>query len=1009
MSAPIHAEPPPVPAQPLRPDAFVSYARTDKAFVARLVEALEGRGKDVFIDHDDIRKGEDWWKRILVGIGSSKCVVVVLSPRFAKSETCAKETARAVDQHKRLVPIVCRDVELSELPEAITALDFVFARDEDDFDAAIDQLVDAIELDVAWLDAHARLTVRATEWIRGDRDSSLLLRRSDLAAAEQRLAEQGSHAERLTDDQVEYILASREAERRRRRVTLGAVTFALVVAVVLAVLAWLARSEAIRQSAESRSREYATVSADRIAADPELGLLVALEAERSARTPEAIAAIRRALASSHVRLRLKPPPGAAVERVSAAADDRRLVASDEDSTTLADARTGREVERLPGRAAATSQGGSRVITADADGAHVFDAETGRPLATLTAPGLVIDAAVPTGGDEWVAAAAQTHGGRPRAVVWRSSDHDPVAIFRGTLAAASPSEPVVAVTAATRLRLVRLTPERSREIVAINGPAGPLGAAFDPSGRRFAALSDAGDLILWNLRTGHGRSVPLYSPDAILPGFHVAFAFNRSGSRLAIAPRPNFSESGGGSTVGGSSTAIVVDARDGHQIAELTGHGSLLDGIAFAPNGRRLVTCSDDGTARVWDIAGDPQVVLRGHDGPVLSCAFVSPDRVMTGGSDKSARVWDVSSLRPVRHAVGGAASVGEGGRVIALADKTGSTRVLDAVSGAELASFRRPAVDDIDNLRVDERGRTLAVNPTIDDDTTIWSVHDGRRIAALKGRTLALSQDGNHALVDRYDRGTLLDLDDPNVEVPVKWGVSSPVTAMFSPDGKVVITLDGDASTASGYTPPRVWDTRTGALLRTLGHEQRAYAGAFTPDGRYFATGGEAGVIRIWAVQTGRQVAQLPNRLDRVLALAYDRTGTSLVAAVRGNHAFVWDVDAPATPLPLSHPDDVVDAAFSPDGTFVVTSTDGGDARVWDRLSGRLLMDLPRLTGGIVSARFTADSRSVMVSSSPELAVVVSTYACDVCRAPDDLVAVARSRTTRALTASERRTYLHQG
>jgi WD40 repeat protein len=205
-----------------------------------------------------------------------------------------------------------------------------------------------------------------------------------------------------------------------------------------------------------------------------------------------------------------------------------------------------------------------------------------------------------------------------------------------------------------------------------------------------------------------------------------------------------------------------------------------------------------------------------------------------------------------------------------------------------------------------------------------------------------------------------------------------------------------------------VWDTRTGRLLRTLGDEPRVYAGAFAPDGEHFATGGEEGVIRTWDVKTGHRIQQLPPQGGRVDALAYDRSGTSLAAAIRGNRAFVWRLDAPGTPLRLSQPDNVVDIAFSPGGTLVVTSSDTGAARVWDRSSGRRLLTLPPRAGGNAAGRFTADGRSVMVSGVPELATVVSTYPCDECRAPGELVALARSRTTRELSPSERRVYLHE-
>ncbi len=77
------------------------------------------------------------------------------------------------------------------------------------------------------------------------------------------------------------------------------------------------------------------------------------------------------------------------------------------------------------------------------------------------------------------------------------------------------------------------------------------------------------------------------------------------------------------------------------IFTLYGHTDGVSGVAFSPDGTRIVTGSYDGTARVWDAqCGMPLLELKGHTSPVHSVAF-SPDgtRIVTGSYDKSATVW----------------------------------------------------------------------------------------------------------------------------------------------------------------------------------------------------------------------------------------------------------------------------------------------------------------------------------------------------------------------------------
>ena len=97
------------------------------------------------------------------------------------------------------------------------------------------------------------------------------------------------------------------------------------------------------------------------------------------------------------------------------------------------------------------------------------------------------------------------------------------------------------------------------------------------------------------------------------------------------------------------TARVWDAATGKQIGKPLQHEGAVKSAAFSPDGARVVTASVDNTARVWDAAtGGPIGKPLQHDDAVNSAAF-SPDgaRVVTASDDKTARVWDAATGAPI--------------------------------------------------------------------------------------------------------------------------------------------------------------------------------------------------------------------------------------------------------------------------------------------------------------------------------------------------------------------------
>ena len=196
-------------------DVFISYSRKDKDFVSTLYAAFERSQKNIWVDWNNIPLTSDWWAEIEKGIEGADTFVFVISPDSIASEICGKEVLHAVRNNKRLFPIVRRDATNFEkgnlAHDKISELNWLWFREQDDFEKSFRTLTDSLLLDLEHLHRHTRLVVRANEWDKG-RSDSLLLRRDDLASVELWLGESVGKDPQPTELQETYIKKSRDVE-----------------------------------------------------------------------------------------------------------------------------------------------------------------------------------------------------------------------------------------------------------------------------------------------------------------------------------------------------------------------------------------------------------------------------------------------------------------------------------------------------------------------------------------------------------------------------------------------------------------------------------------------------------------------------------------------------------------------------------------------------------------------------------------------------------------------------
>lgn len=204
---------------------------------------------------------------------------------------------------------------------------------------------------------------------------------------------------------------------------------------------------------------------------------------------------------------------------------------------------------------------------------------------------------------------------------------------------------------------------------------------------------------------------------------------------------------------------------------------------------------------------------------------------------------------------------------------------------------------------------------------------------------LAFSPDGTMLAVftdrfrDRGERGILLwdlELEAVTQRLVMGRGMQDWVESIaFSADGGRIATTGPDRRV-------RVWNTKTGRVLRIWGDTLALFAVAMSPDGHYVAAGGESSVVRVWDVESGNEVATFEGHEGSITALSYSPNGQLLASAASDGTIKLWEM----TKLQYVRTMDggAWSLQFSPDGTMLAAAF--GSLRLWDAEYGEIARTL---------------------------------------------------------------------
>ena len=396
---------------------------------------------------------------------------------------------------------------------------------------------------------------------------------------------------------------------------------------------------------------------------------------------------------------------------------------------------------------------------------------------------------------------------------------------------------------------------------------------------------------------------------------------------------------------------------------------------FSPDGSKLVTASDDATAKIWDIKTGAQMgrTMHHQDDIILVRFTLDGQFIATASRDGTTAIWDATTGLPKTQPFGTGEPIhhfvlSPDNRHLITASHDHTARIWEIASGRQVGDPMRHE-GPVRWVDISSDGSLIAT-ASEDFSVRVWEFHTQQAVHEPfkhpgQARWVQFTPGGPHLASLSPGNVKIWDLAYPNRDPSVLEHAGARV-ACLSPDGTRIASgsNDGRIIIWEAYQSEEQRQYRIHLTIKA--EAQNTWQLAFDPNGQRLTRASNGSSTQLWDVETGRKVSPPYIHGSIVRHTSFSPNGLMLATVGDKSSARVWETPNQTTAqVILEHDDYCVAVNLNSNGSRAITAGINGTAQVWDTTTSKPIG--PRLRHdagyyGILSAHFSPDDQSILTA-----------------------------------------------